>query len=179
MLHEEMYRLVNEESWTLDDALHELTTVRGDIQNLLQPRIRAPKTSDQKGQKGKGGGSWSGKGAGSSKGKWDRPAPYGNTKGDKGQAGNKGQKGGKGGKGDKGGKGSPRSPQMWNAAWATQTNENPPRPICFRWHTTGCNAGSCNFVHNYCPVKDYNGNPCGGNHKATNCSLQTRNRPSY
>ena len=179
MLHEEIYRLVNEESWTLDDALHELSTVRGDIQNLLQPRIRAPQRGEQKGQKGKGGSSWTGKGAGPSQGKWERPAPYWGNKGDKGQTGSKGQKGQKGGKGDKGGKNSGKNIVMWNPSWATQTNESPPRPICYRWHTTGCNATTCNFVHGYCPVKDHNGNPCGGNHKAMNCSLQTRNRPSY
>ena len=54
--------------------------------------------NDQKPQKDKGGGQWTGKGASAANGKWDRPAPYWNNKGDKGPAGAKGPKGGKGDK---------------------------------------------------------------------------------
>ena len=36
-LHDEIYRLVNEEGWSLDEALHAMSEVRSDVAILPQP----------------------------------------------------------------------------------------------------------------------------------------------
>ena len=72
-LHDVMYRLVHEEGWSLDDALHEMSEVRSDIATLLQPRPRPLQTLEGSG-KGKGNNfsrSYWGVGKGSYKGNWD------------------------------------------------------------------------------------------------------------
>ena len=47
-LHKEIYKLVNEEGWTLDDALHEISTVRNEVRGVMRPRAKSV-------GKGKGG----------------------------------------------------------------------------------------------------------------------------
>ena len=170
----------------------EMSEARSNIATLLQPRPRPLQMPKGPG-KGKGNNfprsPW-GDGKGSYKGQWDsgkgpaRALPYkGGWSNAKGAAGggkpSKGGKGNKGGMGSgKGNKGGGKGTPLWNAAWATQTNTNPPQPICFRFHTTGCNLAACNFSHT-CPVKKPDGTPCGGYHKATNCTIGSNARGWY
>ena len=95
--------------------------------------------------------------------------PWGQDKGGK-NSDHKGKDKGKG-KGDTKGYGKQGygAVQVWNQSWHTHTNDDPPRPVCKRWHTTGCTAAQCNFAHNFCPVPTAAGTPCGGQHKAINC----------
>ena len=37
------YKLINDENWQIDHALHEFAVVRGDLSSLMQPRVRLPK----------------------------------------------------------------------------------------------------------------------------------------
>ena len=47
---------LHSEGWSLDEALHEMTSIRADVHALLQPRARPPIGKGGKGNKGKGGG---------------------------------------------------------------------------------------------------------------------------
>ena len=62
--------LYNLRSWTLDDAIYELTEVRGDIEALLQPRPQQKQVSMSVAPKGKGKGT-----KGKSKGKYKGQSP--------------------------------------------------------------------------------------------------------
>ena len=49
------------EGWSLDEALHEMTSTRADTHALLQPRAKSPLQNGGKGKQGKGGGKKGGK----------------------------------------------------------------------------------------------------------------------
>ena len=46
-VHSRIYKLVNEEQWELDEALHEFTHARQDIHVLLGPRLRGATTQKE------------------------------------------------------------------------------------------------------------------------------------
>ena len=52
---------LHSEGWTLDEALHELTSIRADMRALLQPRARPPTSKGNNKGKGKGSGKKGGK----------------------------------------------------------------------------------------------------------------------
>ena len=52
---EEIARLVNEEDWVFDDAVHELTANRPDISQWMQPRPKPPPAQSRAASSGKGG----------------------------------------------------------------------------------------------------------------------------
>ena len=72
--------LVMEKGWNFDDALHEVTFIRAEINTLLQARPRLPRQTFQKLETGSSKGS----------GKFNRPSPY-----PKGKIGGKGSSKGK------------------------------------------------------------------------------------
>ena len=155
-LHKEIYKLVNEEGWSLDDALHEISTVRNEVRGLMQPR---PKTT------GKGKGSSKNKTASVQSGKGAKT--YGNARPSDwgGQPAKKGAKRQSPYAAKGSGKGA--STTTWDPSWHTTTNENPPKQVCFRYHTTGCSAGArCKFQH-VCPVPTATGGACGQRHAAS------------
>jgi hypothetical protein len=194
MLHSEIHKLVNEMKWSLDDAMHEMSTVRSDLTTLMQPRARLPKAitnfqpqrnnqpQQQKGGKGQqfpsqNNGGYQQNWGNSSKG---NNAPWQQQKGDGKQGGkNKGGKGGQ--KGDRSRTPSSSGTSEWNPAWATHTTHSdtePSRPFCRRHHTGECGQPTfCRFSHK-CPVKTTQGEPCMGNHRASQCSM-ARGRPPY
>ena len=70
-----IHSLVSEKAWSLNDALHEFTEIRGELSTLLQARPKAlfiPRGPDLKG-KGKQVGQWKGLGKGRGKEKGGKP----------------------------------------------------------------------------------------------------------
>ena len=70
-----IHSLVSEKAWSLNDALHEFTEIRGELSTLLQARPKAlfiPRCPDLKG-KGKQVGQWKGLGKGRGKDKGGKP----------------------------------------------------------------------------------------------------------
>lgn len=104
--------LVQEREWSFDDAIHEVTCIRAEINTLLQPRPRLPKQTFQKLEKN------AGKGAGGA-----RPSPYGKGKNSKG------------GKGPKGGKGK----IQWVTEVSINGTKH---QLCMRFQTGRCQLGS-------------------------------------
>ena len=109
--------LVVERSWSLDQALHEVTNIRADLAVLLQPRPKAIKPQP-----------------------WiaDRQHPYKGKSSEKG-FGKKGKEKGRG-KGGKKGKGK----NTWitelqvNGEW---------KPLCLKFQLGQCNYQECKFLH--------------------------------
>ncbi|CAE7347311.1 unnamed protein product [Symbiodinium natans] len=74
-----IHSLVSEKAWSLNDALHEFTEIRGELSTLLQARPKAlfiPRGPDLKG-KGKQVGQWKGLGKGQGRGKEKGGKPKG------------------------------------------------------------------------------------------------------
>ena len=167
-VYSQMFRLVREESWALEQAVHEFSYNRADVVALLLPRPRPALPArveyrnvdgGDKGAKGKGrdrGRPWSGpeKGKGDKgKGKGDR------GKGDKGRA--------KRGKPDTSGKKRPFGAlEGWEDSWHRDVLVNGvTKQFCMRWNVGSCNHAKCNFIHK-CPVPKADGSPCNGAHRA-------------
>ena len=147
--------LVNQHSWKLDDALHELSEVRSDMSSLLAPRPfinkklletqdtwRPRLTGLTRGGKGAGKG---GKGRGNQHDKPDRM-----------------ERGGKGGKGKEGK--PPSAPGKW---LSTIFMEGKRHTLCMRFQSGQCkDPSTCRYVHR-CAVPKADGTACGGNHPAS------------
>ena len=130
--------LVMEKGWTFDDALHEVTFIRAEINTLLQARPRLPKQTYQRLE------STSSK----KSGKTARPGPYG-----KGKSGKSGAK--------SGGKTSGK------VSWVTEAMVNgTKKQLCMRYQTGKCDMGSgCRFHHG-CAFPTSNGEACNKSHGA-------------
>ena len=130
--------LVMEKGWTFDDALHEVTFIRAEINTLLQARPRLPKQTYQRLE------STSSKGSG----KTARPGPYG-----KGKSGKSGSK--------SGGKTSGK------VSWVTEAMVNgTKKQLCMRYQTGKCDMGNgCRFHHG-CAFPTSNGEACNKSHGA-------------
>ena len=164
VIFQKIFQLVNECDWSLDDALHEYSTVRSDMGNLLQPRPRPPPparieyvhTPAQRPDSNKGGG------------KPNRPprTPKGVPKG--GKRGGKDSGKGNGKRGDKSGgkkRGSPTT-EGWDPSWFSDTTiQGNKVSFCRRWNVGDCQMRGCRFVHK-CAVPKADGSPCNGNHRA-------------
>lgn len=130
--------LVTEKGWSFDNAIHEITFIRAEINTLLQPRPRLPKPTFQRIESGSSKGS----------GKNNRPSPY--SKGKSGKAGGKSS-----------GKTSGK------VTWITETviNGNK-KQLCMRYQTGKCDMGSqCRFHHG-CAFPTANGEACNKSHGA-------------
>ena len=140
---EVVFQLVNCESWTLDEALFEMATVRADVQTHLMPRAR-PATF-----KGKGGTT-------------TRMHPYASNK----SSGYKGKGKGKSmpdrGR-SQGGKGKTSWPSHWARSHAD--GDGVEKEFCFRYHLGSCSFKQCKFLH-VCPVILPDSSVCLGKHKA-------------
>ena len=130
--------LVTEKGWSFDDAIHEITFIRAEINTLLQPRPRLPKPTFQRIESGSSKGS----------GKNNRPSPY--SKGKSGKAGGKSS-----------GKTSGK------VTWITETGINGnKKQLCMRYQTGKCDMGSqCRFHHG-CAFPTANGEACNKSHGA-------------
>lgn len=133
-----VFELMQERSWSADDAIYEMSHIRSDMSTLLQPRPRAAKINPPRSEVPHGG-----------KGQPDHRAnPYPPPKG-----------GGKKGGGKKGGKG-PR------VQWITETTiKGEKRQLCMRFQVGKCQLGDgCRFYHGCAyPVGD---SACGKSHGA-------------
>jgi len=123
--------------WTLDDALHEITTVRSDIGNLLQLRAKPPPPPQKpppraEVNKGKGKGKdKTGRNTGTQPGKRNSP-------------------------------GSGTSTDIKDAALVPSHNG---RVFCIRYNKGNCRNAQCKYLH-ACAFKLPSGEPCGRNHPA-------------
>ena len=128
--------LVMDKSWTLDQALHEMTYIRSDMAMLLQarPRVLRPQPAPSKG---------------SSKGSstWSSSAPPTSTTG----GGKKGKSKGKGKSGVK---------------WLTEvTVDGHKKQLCMRYQNGSCTFQDCKFHHG-CAFPKADGTACGLAHPA-------------
>ena len=152
----EAFKLVSDRSWALDDALHELSTVRTDLSVWLQPRPKPPQTQQPKG---------AGKGKSQQFGERPPPPRKGDRSFGKGKSKDKGQKGKPGDRS----RSRVRLLEGWQRDWPLHLNINGVQtPICMRFNVSECSNTSCRFAHK-CPIPDSSGNPCGGSHRAIDC----------
>ena len=130
--------LVHDKAFSLNDALFEVTEVRGDLSSLLQPRPRVPSIPAMIHAKGKFKGS----------GKSSLPQPTASTKGDKGS-----------------GKSSSNPPSR--PKWVTSlVKDGKKLQLCMQFQTAKCTRGdSCRFYHG-CAYPKSDGTACGGDHGA-------------
>ena len=135
-----IFELVNKEGWSLEDALHELTTIRGDLKMLMQPRPKLiqsiPRGSSYQNPNQSGGNK--------------RPLalmdrPSGKSK-DKGK-----------GKGKDGGKGKGKS----------SSKNKPGGNLCDRYNQGTCTFDECKFVHRCNRL--IGGKVCAERHPAIEC----------
>ena len=126
-----------EKGWSFDDAIHEITFIRAEINTLLQPRPRLPKQTYQRLE------SNSSKGTG----KNFRSAPY-----SKGKGKSQGKSGGK---------------TSGKTTWITEMMVNGnKRQLCMRFQSGKCDMGAnCRF-HHACAFPTSSGEACGKNHGA-------------
>ena len=124
--------------WTLDDALHELTTVRSDVGNLLQLRARPP------------------------------PPPVRPPRDPNAPLRGKGKTGkGKTGKGNAPPlkRKTPGTPAPPDNAPLDLVKSHGNKTFCIRWNKGACTNKQCKYLH-ACAYRLPNGEPCGKNHPA-------------
>ena len=184
-LHAEIYRLVNEEQWSLDQALHELAVVRQDLSQLLQPRpaltpqppagrpTMAVDWYAKRGGQDLGGKASKGGAKGGAKGGDKRQAKPSAKWSGKQAGGGKG-KGGGGSRDssqhDRPSKKARLSDQWPHDSWAQygKSKDGTESEFCMRFHLQTCSAPSCSYLHT-CPVWKSDGTVCGGAHPARTC----------
>ena len=130
--------LVVEQKWCFDDAIHEITFIRAEINTLLQPRPKLPKQTFQRLE--------SNNAKGSNKGL--RPGPYTKGKGNKGSGKQSGKSQGK-------------------VSWVTEITANgTKKQLCMRFQSGKCDLGSACRFHHGCAYPLPSGEACGKNHGA-------------
>ena len=130
--------LVVEQKWCFDDAIHEITFIRAEINTLLQPRPKLPKQTFQCLE--------STNAKGSNKG--PRPGPYTKGKGNKGSGKQSGKSQGK-------------------VSWVTEITANgTKKQLCMRFQSGKCDLGSACRFHHGCAYPLPSGEACGKNHGA-------------
>ena len=130
--------LVMEKQWNFDDAIHEITFIRAEINTMLQARPRLPKQTYQRLESSAPKGS----------GKFQRATPY--SKGKSGKGNNKGS-----------GKSSGK------VNWITETTVNgAKKQLCMRFQSGKCDLGSACRFHHGCAYPMPSGEACGKNHGA-------------
>ena len=127
--------LLHSTGWSLDDALHEMTSVRSDVGNLLQLRARPPPPPQKPppcipGQKG----------SGKSKGK------------DKGQKGKQSTQPGK--------RKTPGDGTAQEIKTSDLVQQHGNKTFCIRFNKGHCRNAQCKYLH-ACAFKLPNGEPCG------------------
>ena len=124
--------------WSLDDALHELTTVRSDVGNLLQLRARPP------------------------------PPPLRPPRDPNAPLRGKGKTGkGKTGKGNAPPlkRKTPGTPAPLDNASLDLVKSHGNKTFCIRFNKGACTNKQCKYLH-ACAFRMPNGEPCGKNHPA-------------
>ena len=130
--------LVMEKQWSFDDAIHEVTCIRAEINTLLQARPRLPRQTYQRLESGSSKGS----------GKNNRSTPYSKGKTGKSSGKASGKTGGK-------------------VTWITETSVGgSKKQLCMRFQSGKCDMGaSCRFHHG-CAFPLPSGEACNKNHGA-------------
>ena len=130
--------LVLEKQWSFDDAIHEVTCIRAEINTLLQARPRLPRQTYQRleSSSSKGGG------------KNNRPTPYGKGKTGKSSGKSSGKTGGK-------------------VTWVTETSVGgTKKQLCMRFQSGKCDMGNTCRFHHGCAFPLPSGEACNKNHGA-------------
>ena len=132
--------LVEEQGFSLDEALHEMTHVRGDIATLMQARPRMPAMPPAP------------------------HAPYAPPGPPKGP-----ERAGKTGKADSPNRPQrtidKHQVQQLERAMQNLQVTHGKKTLCLRYNKTQCNNANCKFEHR-CAIKMPNGQACGGQHPA-------------
>ena len=150
--------LVNQHSWKLDDALHEVSEVRSDLASLLAPRPHVSKRLLE------GQDQWryrpNGRGRGA-----QSTGRGGKGRDGKGNPAERLERGGKGKTSQKGGDKHGQAPQ---GKWlSTIFMDGKKHTLCMRYQSGQCrDPTSCRYVHK-CAVPKQDGTACGGNHPAS------------
>ena len=157
-----VFELVNEKGWSLDEALHEFSTSRPDIDNLLQARLKPTPQQFPHAPGAKGVRKTIGKGQYEGYEHLDH--------GKKGKAKGKGKKGKKDGKvKGKGGKQQKALGDLAQGGDQLAREDAQGNGICTRFNLGNCTrADTCKFKH-VC-AKWVNGAACGKAHPATKCT---------
>ena len=130
--------LVAEQKWNFDDAIHEITFIRAEINTLLQPRPKLPKQTFQRLEMNNAKGS----------NKGGRPGPYSKGKGNKGSGKSSGKSGSK-------------------VSWITEINLNgTKKQLRMRYQSGKCDLGSSCRFHHGCAYPLPSGEACGKAHGA-------------
>ena len=130
--------LVAEQKWCFDDAIHEITFIRAEINTLLQPRPKLPKQTFQRLE--------SNNSKGANKG--NRTGPYTKGKGSKGSGKSAGKAPGK-------------------VSWVTELTVNGnKKQLCMRYQSGKCDMGSACRFHHGCAYPLPSGEACGKAHGA-------------
>ena len=132
--------LLHSTGWSLDDALHEMTSVRSDVGNLLQLRARPPPPPQKPPPRTMGQ-----KGLGKSKGK------------DKGQKGKQSTQPGK--------RKTPGDGTAQEIKTSDLVQQHGNKTFCVRFNKGHCRNAQCKYLH-ACAFKLPSGEPCGKNHPA-------------
>jgi len=153
VIMKECYKLVNTQSWSLDDAFHELSTVRQDVSSYMQPRPRPlPAPANDQGET-KSSPDSSSKGVGKKGPSVTSPPKEGKKGSAKAERSRTG----------------PRRPDGWHRDWHLFTDIGGVRtPICMRFKISDCSTPVCRYAHR-CPIPLANGQPCNGEHRAVDC----------
>ena len=130
--------LVMEKQWTFDDAIHEVTCIRAEINTLLQARPRLPRQTYQRLESGSSQGN----------GKNNRSTPYGKGKTGKSSGKTSGKTGGK-------------------VTWVTETSVGgSKKQLCMRFQSGKCDMGAACRFHHGCAFPLPSGEACNKNHGA-------------
>ena len=124
--------------WSLDDALHEMTTVRADIGNLLQYRAKPPPPPL-------------------------KPPPRKEGKGKDGKGNGKNKNSTQPGKRKEPGAGT--APEVKTSDLVDLVKEHGGRTFCIRFNKGHCRNAQCKYLH-ACAFKLPSGEPCGRSHPA-------------
>ncbi|CAE7304798.1 unnamed protein product [Symbiodinium sp. KB8] len=161
--------LVNQHSWKLDDALHEVSEVRSDLASLLAPRPHVSKRMLE------GQDQWrfrpNGRGRGA-----QQTGRGGKGRDGKGNPTERLERGGKGKTSQKGGDKNGQAPQ---GKWlSTIFMEGKKHTLCMRYQSGQCkDPTSCRYVHK-CAVPKQDGTACGEAEVVDETSLCVPAQPS-
>ena len=129
-----------EHSWSLADAVAEMTQIRPDLHAALAPRVKSQASESLK-----------------------RKSPLGDRDNKPRAAGKAAAKSAKKGGNNRGPTNSGKSgPKVSLSNWARQVDGAGP---CIRFHTAKCRNSKCRFSHK-CPILMADGTPCGKDHSA-------------
>ena len=183
----QMWKLVNSGSWSINEVILEFTIGRSTVDGILgchkhgDPRPGNGGASDGDGARdgGRRGNRPNKRKRGGDQG--GQPAPKQHRRDRGGRDGDRGSKG----KGKENGKGKSKGKDGKSGKDNKRRSDYPTflcfkidgKAVCQKRHIKGlgCSNNNCPRTHR-CPVRKTNGSPCGGDHKVENCPLQQSER---